>query len=180
MIRGNLPPQAYTKDVLAQAFAWLQNQDDKVKHMAQNSDALVALYLRAKRHGDAPPHKEDQPASVESFRHQLKSLAQDLQQFVPEEEQRPRIPASMPAIEDFKEPTPPPAYARPPQTPPPPQIPQAPVIAPQNTIGALALDSQSLEILKKVRNHLNLSSEMEALRMLLVLGHERLQTLFRS
>ena len=47
MIRGNLPPQAYTKEVLAQAFAWLQTQDEKVKHMAQSSDALVALYSTA-------------------------------------------------------------------------------------------------------------------------------------
>jgi hypothetical protein len=180
MIRGNLPPQAYTKEVLAQAFAWLQTQEDRVKQMAQSSDALVALYLRAKRHGDGPAPKADAPASVESFRHQLKTLATDLQQFITEDE-KARMASSLPQIDDFKEePRPQIPQQRPIPSPPvhnyhPPA--PTPMAQPQAT---LALDSQSLEILKKVRNHLNLSSEMEALRMLLSLGYERLQTLIRE
>jgi hypothetical protein len=171
MIRGNLPPQAYTKEVLAQAFTWLQGQDDKIKQMAQSSDSLVALYLRAKRHGDQP--SGDAPASVESFRHQLKTLAHDLQQFITEEE-KPKIPSSIPQIDDFKE-----EPRRQAQAAPTPMVQPQPAPAPQQT-GALTLDSHSLEILRKVRNHLNLSSDMEALRMLLSLGFERLQILFRQ
>src|SRR5262245_654213 len=83
MIRGNLPPQAYTREVVATAYNWLQAQPEHIRKMAQNTDTLVALYLRAKR--ENPPEGEA-AASVESFRSQLKNLASEIQQFVPEQE----------------------------------------------------------------------------------------------
>ena len=164
MMRGNLPPQAYTREVVANAYNWLQSQPENIRRMAQNTDTLVALYLRAKRNSDGiqvghqtvPQTLEQEPAAgVENFRSQLKNLATEIQQFIPEPEKSA-----------------------------PPQMVQAePTFPPAKMSGNLeinSLDQHSLEILRKVRQHLNLGSDLEALRMLLVLGFEKLQTLFKA
>ncbi len=157
MIRGNLPPQAYTREVVANAYNWLQGQPENIRRMAQNTDTLVALYLRAKRNAEMPQTLEQEPAAgVENFRSQLKNLATEIQQFVPEPEKY--IP------------------------PPPPEVTYTPP-APKPSSSSMdfhSLDQHSLEIIKKVRQHLNLGSDVEALRMLLVLGFEKLQSLFKA
>ncbi len=129
--------------------------------MAQNTDSLVSLYLRAKREGTSV--EAEPSAGVESFRSQLKNLATEIQQFVPEQEK-------------YTEPHPHPA---------PSSVPTQPMYTqpsrPTQTYQDFSfLDPQSLEILKKVRQHLNLGSETEALRMLLVLGFEKVQSLFKN
>lgn len=171
MIRGNLPPQAYTREVVANAYNWLQSQPEPIRRMAQNTDTLVALYLRAKRNGESAPHspqatiqhpENDTPASSENFRSQLKNLASEIQQFVPDQE---KYSISAPQVE------------APPVHTPPSQHHQTPRF---NNLDLNYLDPQSLEILKKVRQHLNLGSDIEAMRMLLVLGFEKVQTLFKG
>ncbi len=180
MIRGNLPPQAYTREVVANAYNWLQAQPEHIRRMAQNTDTLVALYLRAKRNSDNPQFDEP-AASVENFRSQLKNLATEIQQFVPEQEKYavPVSPVHMSNQMHNQIPVePPPSYAPPSYAsqPPPQQSYKA-----SGTIGDFGfLDPQSLEILKKVRQHLNLGSDIEAMRMLLVLGFEKIQTLFKG
>jgi hypothetical protein len=157
-MRGTLPPQAYTREVVANAYNWLQTQPEQVRRMAQNTDTLVALYLRVKRNSDNPMGYENEPAaSVENFRSQLKNLASEIQQFVPEQEKM---------VAAFQQPETPPQQLTAP--------------APKATGLELTLDPQSLEILKKVRQHLNLSSDTEAMRMLLVLGFEKIQALLKS
>lgn len=47
----SLPPQAYTREILAVAFNWLQNQPESVRRQAVTPDALVGLYMRAQRFG---------------------------------------------------------------------------------------------------------------------------------
>ncbi|MCK6597007.1 MAG: hypothetical protein L6Q37_01470, partial [Bdellovibrionaceae bacterium] len=44
---------AYTKDSLLKAYSWLQNQEASIKEMATTPDILVSLYLKATRDGDA-------------------------------------------------------------------------------------------------------------------------------
>jgi len=158
MIRGNLPPQAYTREMVANAYNWLQSQPENIRRMAQNTDTLVALYLRAKRNAENSQGFDCEPAaSVENFRSQLKNLASEIQQFVPEQEKY-AVPV----------PEPTPTYT-------------APAQKAFGSIGDFGvLDPQSLEILKKVRQHLNLGSDIEAMRMLLVLGYERIQTLLKG
>jgi len=200
-MRGTLPPQAYTREVLAHAFNWLQGQTDAVKTLAQTPDTLVSLYLQAKRKGDL---SFDSDTPSESFRSQLKTLATDLQQFAPTqtlanpelgsnlnfENSRGGMQVQGPQVQYQSQnqvQSPPSAY-----NPPLPlqtsnyQAPQAP--HPTQRVQTAAapltqssqLDARTLEILTKVRHHLNLSSDGEALRMLVMLGFERIQNIVGS
>ncbi|MCM2280423.1 MAG: hypothetical protein NDI61_01095 [Bdellovibrionaceae bacterium] len=75
-----LPPQAYTREILAVAFNWLQSQPESIKRLAQSPDALVGLYLRAQRYGHASP-EADAPVTSQNFVNDLKNLAEGLKQF---------------------------------------------------------------------------------------------------
>ncbi len=169
MTRGNLPPQAYTREVVATAYNWLQAQPENIRRQAQNTDHLVSLYLRAKRNTENAQTLEQEPApGVENFRSQLKNLATEIQQFAPEQEKY--IPASLPQeITHHYVPNPNVSHGNP-----------SPSRQSSSSVDFNSLDPHSLEIIKKVRQHLNLGSDIEALRMLLVLGFEKLQTLFKA
>lgn len=75
-----LPPQAYTREILAVAFNWLQSQPDSIRKLAQTPDALVGLYLRAQRYGSTSP-EADAPVTSQNFVNDLKNLAEGLKQF---------------------------------------------------------------------------------------------------
>lgn len=66
-----LPPQAYTKETLLKAYAWLMNQSSSIREMATTPDILVSLYLKATRDGDSAL---DRP-SIQNFKNELKNLA---------------------------------------------------------------------------------------------------------
>lgn len=94
-----MPPQAYTKEVLAAAFDWLSNQPEYVRQKIASSDDLVGLYLKSTR------LKNDfnkDLTSAKNFRNELQDLAQNLKQFE-EKEEKPQatvqtrsIPIPMP------------------------------------------------------------------------------------
>lgn len=71
MTMNPLPPQAYTKETLVQAYAWLQNQSESVKEIATTPDVLVSLYLKAKLQGQ---DFFERP-SIQNFKNELKNLA---------------------------------------------------------------------------------------------------------
>lgn len=71
MAVSSIPPQAYTKETLLKAYAWLMNQDQHVKELATTPDILVSLFLKAQRKGD---ESVDAP-SIQSFKNELKNLA---------------------------------------------------------------------------------------------------------
>src|SRR4051812_46707755 len=79
-----LPPQAYTRDILAKAYLWAQSQPESIRKLANTPDALVGLFLRAQRNGDAS-FESMAPVSRDNFMNDLKNLASELEQFdVPE------------------------------------------------------------------------------------------------
>ncbi|MGE0761673.1 MAG: hypothetical protein AB7N80_00200 [Bdellovibrionales bacterium] len=84
---GNLPPQAYTREVLIKAYEWLTTQTPNVRERATSADAVVALYLQARRRnpntGEDTLGKWETPtaASVEAFKADLRNLAEGLRQF---------------------------------------------------------------------------------------------------
>ncbi|MFN3696919.1 MAG: hypothetical protein ACK4VO_05700 [Pseudobdellovibrio sp.] len=78
-----LPPQAYTKETLQKAYAWLLTQNSSVKEIAQDQNILVSLYLKAQRNGDAAL---DTP-SIQNFKQELKSLASIMGDFQPDQNQ---------------------------------------------------------------------------------------------
>jgi hypothetical protein len=75
-----LPPQAYTREILTNAFNWLQSQPESVRKIATTPDALVGLFLRAQRYGNSSL-EADAPISSQSFISDLKNLAEGLKQF---------------------------------------------------------------------------------------------------
>ncbi|MFN7905688.1 MAG: hypothetical protein ACK5P5_10945 [Pseudobdellovibrionaceae bacterium] len=72
-----LPPQAYTKDALQKAYAWLMNQPPSVRELATTPEVLVSLYLKTQRDG---METLDRP-SIQNFRSELKQLAGMMSEF---------------------------------------------------------------------------------------------------
>ncbi len=83
-----MPPQAYTKEVLASAFDWLSRQDEAVKKSIRTSDDLVGLFLKSTRLNEnqnlqktAHHGYSSDLSSAKSFRNELQGLALNLKQF---------------------------------------------------------------------------------------------------
>lgn len=176
MTMNPLPPQAYDKEVLAKAFTWLQTQPKGIKELATSSDVLVSLYIKAKLNGDAYLERP----SVQNFKSELKSLAGIIQNFEPNEEKLVdslgKKPASIPQGQHLPQ-------NQAPNFVPPLQIP-TPTLAPAQEIkvqalapGNPALDDQSQAMIREVKELFNLSSESEALRLLISTGSRALKRL---
>ncbi len=190
MTMNPIPPQAYTKDSLLKAYAWLQNQDPSLKEMATTPDILVSLYLKATRDGDAVL---DRP-SIQNFKHELKQLAGLMGEFE-------------------KEGTPPPAKSAdalningPPKRESPQKVAESLTldfqalekkynsglttpVGSQSSLSAspspvshsasisLELDSTSIGLINEVRQKLNLTTNQEALKMLIQVGYNKTKKL---
>lgn len=167
MAMNPLPPQAYTKETLQKAYAWLLTQSASIKDMASTQDMLISLYLKAQRNGDASL----EAPSIQNFKQELKSLAGligDLQ--TPNKSQNPfqtQTPPSSPSHSAnhygatssaslFNQPT------------------STAATASAASASLMAqLDPLSLQALTDVKSTLNLSSEVEALRALISLGYKQ-------
>ncbi|MBY0553694.1 hypothetical protein K2P97_04140 [bacterium] len=182
-----LPPQAYTKETLQKAYTWLLTQGPSVKEMASTQDMLVSLYLKAQRSGEA---SLDTP-SIQNFKQELKNLASMIGDL-----QTPQQAAHIAAQQQVHSTQI--AQQQAPQTPV--NSPQASVQTKALPVAGLTqtikettatlqnngnqfsgsnnnslgqLDLQSLQILAEVRQNLNLSSDIEALRALISLGYKQ-------
>lgn len=95
-ITNGWPPQAYTKETLAEAFEWLKAQPDNVKALAKDSSTLVSLYrnyqFRSQEGFSSPADSVSAaasgsdtiaPVSGEHFKTELKTLAEGLKEFAP-------------------------------------------------------------------------------------------------
>ena len=169
----NLPPQAYTRDVLVKAIDWVATQSPTMRERASSADALVSMYLQARRRASEWQHEA--PVSGENFRNDLKHLAEDLKQF--EEPSAPPQVNHVPHVHvpemRYEAPLPPPP---PVQQPPPPKAYTAP--PPPVAAGGWVIDSRTLSAAKEIQARLNLSSDAEALRFLVTLGIERARQMF--
>jgi hypothetical protein len=150
-----LPPQAYTKETLQKAYAWLLNQNASIKEMASTQDMLISLYLKAQRGGDAAL----ETPSIQNFKQELKTLANmmgDLQTPPAATNSHSQNYSTSSASTSF--------YTQ-------------PITAQSNTLNLLnQLDQSSLNAINEVKTTLNLSSDTEALRALIALG----QTQFKK
>ncbi len=72
----DLPPQAYTRETLQEAFNWLQEQPEPVRATVHTPERLVSLYQKAQRMVEY-----DAPVSSKKFIDDLKNLASSLDQF---------------------------------------------------------------------------------------------------
>jgi hypothetical protein len=188
-----LPPQAYTKDVLVQAYSWLQHQTDKIKEVATTPDVLVSLYLKAKLQGEDALERP----SIQNFKNELKSLAGMMGEFEVVESSGPspsvRVRstgnnaasqvAATPQQPQTQTPIASPAAIAAPSVIAAPQASQPSIAAP-SAIAAPQfesenLDARSVAAIQEVRARLNLSSESEALRLLIAVGHGQLKNLMK-
>lgn len=162
-----LPPQAYTKDTLQKAYAWLLTQSSSVKEMAQDQNILVSLYLKAQRNGDASL----ETPSIQNFKQELKSLASMMGDF-----QSPQQLATAATIHPQVHHQMQPAQLNATAT--------AAAVSTSHVmtttvsqsrvstadIGAVNFDQKTLEAIGQFREAFNLSSDTEAVRALIALG----------
>jgi len=138
-----LPPQAYTKETLQKAYSWLLNQSASVKDMATTQDMLISLYLKAQRNGEASL----ETPSIQNFKQELKNLASLIGDLQPSAQAQAPAQTTHQGTKENSSST-----------------------VTVNNLGQL--DIQSLQILAEVKQNLNLSSDIEALRALISLGYK--------
>lgn len=198
MVMNPIPPQAYTKDTLVQAYAWLQHQTNGIKEMATNPDILVSLFLKAQRQGDESLERP----SIQNFKTELKNLAGMMGELEGNRAQNVS-PSSSPAqnqvhAQSHAHTQNPPhsQHLSAPQTHTQPAH-RAPLGMPQ-TAGQAShsqyphhrqnaevrqtietMDPRSLAMIQEVKNLFNLSQDQEALRLLISVGFNQLKTLIK-
>jgi hypothetical protein len=172
MAMNPIPPQAYTKDSLLKAYAWLQNQDNSLKEMATTPDILVSLYLKATRDGDAAL---DRP-SIQNFKYELKQLAGLMGEFEKEAPPEPKPKATESVAAPKKENAPKPLESLSLDIPALERKYNAQMQAASQQSG-LDLDPSSLALIAEVKQKLNLTSNQEALKMLIQVGYNKVKKL---
>ncbi len=100
MIRP-LPPQAYTREMLVEAYDWLQHQPPSIRELARSADDMVSLFKQQQRQRGRAKSR----VSPEEFQSDLKNLAQGLKAF-DDEEESPQV-AQVGPLESPSPPTPP-------------------------------------------------------------------------
>lgn len=182
MTMNPLPPQAYTKETMLKAYQWLMSQNSSIREMATTPDILVSLYLKATRDGDSALERP----SIQNFKKELKSLAgmmgeldRPIQPFLTPQPLA-ATPAAQTAPASTPTPTPAPLTAHQeslaPQVVSQVQIPMA-----ERSASAIELlDTYTQEMIREVKADFNLSSDSEALRMLIKIGFARAKSLLRT
>jgi hypothetical protein len=187
-----MPPQAYTKETLQEAFEWWSEQSEDLRNQIQDKDDLVGYYLRSNRSRKVAPPKEGFTRSAkESFSSELKGLAKDLDGFegyqggsppsrtgAPKHSKPVFEPASQMQFPDLSKtlvPTPEEVKIPKPETVPvPKKTSEASLV--QNQF--FKLDAKSKAVVARVKDRLNLSSEEEALRVLIAMGESKIKSIF--
>ena len=153
MTQSNLPPQAYTVEMLKEAYSWLLNQNPSIRALARSDSDIVSLFRQRNQSGD----------KKETFKTHLTELAQDFKEF----EDRNKVKTHPPVNQTFI-PTPETEKTSPP--------PPSPTIMPKPlNPNDVNLDEKTQISLHLAREHLNLESLDAALRVLVVLGLEKLK-----
>ncbi len=131
---------------------WLVHQNESIRELATTPDILCTLFLKAQRNGD---EALDTP-SIQNFKKELKSLAGMMGQL---ESTAPVFQASAP------------------QT----TAPAKQVSIQNNHISMdllSPLDDKSKAMVSEIREQLNLSADIEALRLLISLGYKKAKNLY--
>lgn len=202
MDKSTVVPQAYTREVLAKAFNWLQHQSISIKSLATSPDVLVNLYLKSQRHPMDCNNNYDHSSS--NFKKELQSIADGLENFDKSSESDKAYDKSddkasdksinrqfdLQALDKCNE------YQEsdinfslsPSQTQQSSmsssrrtsmrQSQQLPWGGSQRRNLSSLLDQRSQLMIRQVKDNLNLGSEGEAIRLLIAIGFSRLQPLF--
>lgn len=201
-----LPPQAYTKETLLKAYNWLQSQSDQVKELATTPDQLVSLFLKSSRLGQESLQRFTN-SSVSTYNNPTPAMPTNSNNSADQNE-RPSLQSFKSELKnlagimgDLEKPQ---AAAVPPHPSPTASTPyngnnyqgqyQAPLQAYQGphssaangtTVNATQVSSASQHdettqnLIREVKNELNLSSDSEALRMLVKIGYQKVRSLYK-
>ncbi|MFM6929838.1 MAG: hypothetical protein ACKOX6_15320 [Bdellovibrio sp.] len=191
MTMNPLPPQAYTKETLLKAYQWLITQNSSIKEIATTPDMLVSLYLKATRDGEGALERP----SIKNFKNELKSLAGMMGELDRPQAQTHHhhasmglgataaaIPMSVPPRQVITEPSPVAHHQQVAMQMPLQVNPSAQAQTLSYTEKTLTATSQSMNamdlfdcstkaMIQEVKDEFNLSSELEALRMLIKVGY---------
>jgi hypothetical protein len=174
----DLPPEAYTRETLQEAFNWLQDQPEPVRATIHTPERLVSLFRKSQRLNDL-----DAPVSSKQFIDDLKSLATSLNQFGSSSSQTEVSNNSF----DFKNnnsatlndsditTT---SHALGSQSEVETKSKKTSILMTQETkqkttTTSLNLDPLTMERVQKIKERFNLSSDQEAVRLLVSLGFEK-------
>jgi hypothetical protein len=190
MTMNPFPPQAYTRETLVKAYQWLQNQNAQMKELATTPDLLISLYVKAKNQGEDFLERP----SLKTFKSELKNLAGMMGEFETHDSPPSALLSATAAhssgsanssssahssvgnATSTMNSVPPSAnYSSKPTMPP--TGSHSPQATPQVLSPVFQLDPRSLVIVQEIKTTLNLSSDTEALRMLISMGHNRLKSL---
>ncbi len=177
-----IPPQAYTRDTLVQAYAWLQNQNDSIKEIASTPDILVSLYLKYKSQGNDFLERP----SIKNFKAELKNLAGlmgDLDSNPTANNHAPPLQNTNPKNPNVASQTAQPNNNRQ-------AAPKEEAIQKDSSFSEPpsysskkatdSLDSTTQNLIREVKEMMNLSSESEALRLIVSVGHKQLKNLMKD
>ena len=193
-----MPPQAYTREVLATAFDWLSRQPENIKKSIRTSDDLVGLYLKSNRHKDSqsgfqngaqpnPNHLNSNPqsgadlSSAKNFRNELQGLALNLKQFEDKSESTDQIVSDPPAVSDYLHELNLMMSTQASQVQIQPHVvsQKSNEIIPESADTVLfKLDKKTVTAINLAKERLNLSSNTEAIRVLISLGEKHLRKIF--
>lgn len=146
-----LPPQAFTKDTLMQAYQWLQGQSPNVKELATSPDVLVSLYFKAKSQGLEFLEKP----SIQNFKDELKSLAGKMGEF------DGKVAKTVAHQQQVN--------------------PSAPTVTAktstntENSSSESQLDQASRLMISEIKSTFNLSTDSEAMRLIISTGYHKLK-----
>ena len=199
MSYNHLPPQAYSKETLIQAYNWLRNQPPQIQELAKSTEMLISLYTKAQMYGDDYLNRNH----MQTFKSELKNLANMMGDFEDEkaaklnqQKQQSQTPAKQQSApsQTFNAVATNPVATNPIATNPISAniIPQTSSTLPatqNNFTNALVtspaedqlktqLDMKSWAMIQEVKNLCNLSTEAEALRLLITIGYNKIKSQF--
>lgn len=186
---------------LQAAFNWLVQQPESVRKLATDTEKLMTMFQRATRPAAAAPissasfvsqtessgtWSSESPASAAAFVQDLRQINQALQQFDASPAQATRAmpqaaaanAAASPNPMAANSPTQDPSIAKPPAQAMKFEVSSARPAAPSaSSLSVEALHPRSQAMLGEVREKLNLSSDVEALNVLIAAGFKSLKSL---
>lgn len=99
MAISKTPPQAYTKELLTQAYDWLAKQPESIRYQARDADSLVQLFKYSQRYSSQEHSvaiEGIQRPSSDTFKGELKSLLGMMDQLENETQEESRSVDSSP------------------------------------------------------------------------------------
>ena len=173
MKTSHFPPQAYTTETLTAAHNWMLEQSPATRELAKDTDTLVSLFRQAQRINAI----KNKRTTDESFKENLKNLAEGVKQFDGEVPEDPLPIVDPPKKSSVYSPLPgePNVYSSELSS-----FASPPITPKEDTLYQVELQVQRpiAKIIKNTRKTLNLNSDQEAIFALISMGHQNLKSLF--